>query len=104
MSGVNTSGMNNRKSGAKRFVVDLADLATKGDLHGRIRRAMELPEYYGENLDALYDLLTEMDEGTEIFFSGADQADRSLGEYLDMMREMCSDAENENPGLKIFFQ
>jgi len=97
------SGMNSRESGEKRFVVDLAGLGTKADLHDRIRRALELPEYYGENLDALYDLLTEMDEGTEIVFSGADQADRSLGEYLDILREMCSDAEHENPGLMITF-
>ena len=103
------SGMNNGEGGAKRFVVDLAGAVTKGDLHDRIRRSLDLPAYYGENLDALYDLLTEMGAGTgtnartEIIFSGAEDADPSLGEYLDLMRTMCRDAEEENPGLEIFF-
>ena len=41
------------------FTIDLAGAAVPAELHRRIRDVLPCPEWYGDNLDALYDLLTE---------------------------------------------
>lgn len=39
-------------------LLDFSDCTTYAAVHGRIREELELPAWYGENLDALWDSLT----------------------------------------------
>jgi RNAse (barnase) inhibitor barstar len=48
----------------------------KLDGHDYLMEALNLPDYYGKNLDALYDCLTEMD--CEIELINADEVDRDI--------------------------
>ena len=36
-------------------------MRSREDAHAELARALELPEYYGKNLDALYDCASTMD-------------------------------------------
>lgn len=40
-------------------IIDGSQLNKQKELHETIARQLELPDYYGENLDALWDILTE---------------------------------------------
>lgn len=51
----------------KTVVIDYKNVNSKNMLHSRIKRQLNLPSYYGYNLDALYDIITEYDE--KVFFS-----------------------------------
>ncbi|MBQ6864967.1 MAG: barstar family protein [Clostridia bacterium] len=42
------------------YTVDFKDLKDYMDLHHRIKESMEFPQYYGCNLDALWDCLTDL--------------------------------------------
>ena len=42
----------------KTIVVDFSKCKYPLDLHNEIREKLELPEWYGNNLDALWDMLT----------------------------------------------
>ena len=42
------------------YTVDFKDLKDYMDLHLRIKENMEFPQYYGCNLDALWDCLTDL--------------------------------------------
>jgi RNAse (barnase) inhibitor barstar len=64
----------------------------KKEGHDYLMEALDLPDYYGKNLDALYDCLTEM-EG-EIDLINADQVDEDI-------LETFKDAANENDFLKF---
>ncbi len=81
--------------GLKKILIDLAGIAGKGELHEAIRSALSLPEYYGANLDALHDMLTEFGEGMDIVLSGAEKLDDSLSGYFEVMKEVFRDAEQE---------
>ncbi len=50
--------------------VDLTGVLTKGQLHTAFRESLDLPEYYGENLDALWDCLTALPRPLEISVIG----------------------------------
>lgn len=60
--------------------------------HDYLMEALSLPEYYGKNLDALYDCLTEME--CEIELINASEVD-------DDILETFKDAANENNLLKF---
>jgi ribonuclease inhibitor len=40
--------------------LDGAFMTTRDALHDHLAQQLQLPEHYGRNLDALYDLLTEI--------------------------------------------
>ena len=42
----------------KTIIIDFSQCKYPLDLHNEIREKLELPEWYGNNLDALWDMLT----------------------------------------------
>ena len=48
----------------RKVIADLRQCPDREALHDVLSEAFAFPDYYGRNLDALYDLLTEMSEDT----------------------------------------
>ena len=44
------------------YKIDLTGVDTYGEVHNRISKALSFPEYYGNNLDALHDCLTDLED------------------------------------------
>jgi len=44
----------------KKIILDGEQLCNRENAHTYLQEMLELPEYYGKNLDALYDCLTEL--------------------------------------------
>lgn len=82
-----------------RVLLDLSGVRCSGDLHDKLERA-GMPTYYGRNLDALYDVLTELPE-TELIISGFDEMCSELGSYAEAFRAVLRDAEKANVRLRI---
>ena len=62
----------------KEYRVDLTNTTDNDSLHNALKEGLSLPDYYGKNLDALYDVLTEIGEPTAITFIGYKSAKRPL--------------------------
>lgn len=58
----------------KRYVIDLREVDNMSDVHDEIKEALELPDYYGKNLDALNDCLKSMPKDSFIYII--------VGEYV----------------------
>ena len=86
-----------RKPAKKVFTVDLAGVRSAAKMHDAIAAALPLPEHYGRNLDALYDVLNEYGCNWKIVFRNAGTAARGL-------RTVCADAMAETPGLETVFE
>lgn len=78
-----------------RIVLDTACLTERQAAQEYLKETLELPDYYGGNLDALYDCLTEMPE-IEIYFDG--EADSP---YLRRIWRVFRAAARENPNLTV---
>ena len=87
----------------KHCTLYLADIKDKDALHGRLRGALMLPDYYGNNLDALYDCLTDPVEETEIVIRGYDEMQAALGPYAVSFRDAVERAAAENDRLSVSF-
>ena len=85
------------------YTVDLKGLRDRADLHERIFHALPLPEWYGYNLDALYDVLTEPMEPMRIRFLHFKDAERVLGAYANALRHMLCDVMDENNNIECIF-
>ena len=79
----------------------LEGLTDRAALHDLLTGALNLPDYYGRNLDALYDLLTERGEQTILWVYPDAEADARLGGYLTALLRTLQDAAAENPALSL---
>ena len=73
------------------YYINLNDIRTKAALHEQIASSLHLPDYYGRNLDALYDLLCESPE-LDLIFYNTEKAERTLPAYFPALKQMCADA------------
>ena len=69
--------------------------------HDHLARQLQFPAYYGRNLDALYDLLTEQRDPLEITFHHTQQMKTQLGVYGSTLLHTLQEAENDNLSLTI---
>ncbi len=86
-----------------RYEIDLSGLKDRPSLHARLRETLGLPDWYGDNLDALADILTEGGERA-LVFRGAEDADPSLSDYLGALRRMLSELSASVPGLTVVWE
>ena len=81
----------------RNVVLDLSAVSSKEALHAALAEAFSFPAYYGKNLDALFDLLTQIDAPTRLFLLNAGQLALFPGSYPEKFLETLADAQRENP-------
>ena len=74
------------------YIIDLSGVSTEEDVQERLSESLPLPDYYGENLDALYDVLTEYGNGWHIIVLNTDDVDEEVRQYVDDMMGVFEDA------------
>ena len=77
-----------------RYTIDLSGVGDAAAFHSRLRATLPLPDSYGDNLDAFYDVLTEFGAAWTLVFRGVPPPG---------VREVCEDAMAETPGLVVKF-
>lgn len=81
------------------YILNGRYLTDKAVAHAYLARILPLPDYYGGNLDALYDCLTEMGPRAVVLL-GAD-ALTAGGGYGEKILRTLRDAAASNPGLRL---
>lgn len=77
---------------------------TKEKAHIYLKQVLRLPSYYGNNLDALYDCLTDIHEEQTIIIPKEIISPRYLGNYGKRMLRVFEEAAEENKNLQIIIQ
>lgn len=88
----------------KHYSVDLRNIYTRESLHQTLMDALELPDYYGKNLDALMDCMTEIREDCEIEFTGLSELTDNLMEYAERFLTTLHLAAFENHHITLLFR
>ena len=78
----------------KIVILDAKKMAEKENMHEYFAKKFDLPEYYGRNLDALFDCLCEINEPTLIKLKNEKFLDDSAKESLTrLFRDVCNENE-----------
>lgn len=70
-------------------IIDCAEAENKAQLHDLLASKLELPEWYGRNLDALYDCLTDICEETHLILRNHE----TFGTYGAALARTLEDAD-----------
>lgn len=82
----------------KQIILDGNLLGDISQVHDYLKEMLEFPEYYGKNLDALYDCLTDLVD-VEITITAPEEDGAIFQKVLRVFK--AADRENEN--LKLIF-
>lgn len=84
----------------RKVLLDFKLTHTPEQVQDYLALELDFPEHYGKNLDALYDMLTELREDTCIGIFEPEQ-EREVDSYIHKVKRVMWDAEAENPHLCV---
>lgn len=79
-----------------KITLDASRMDSRRPAHEYLKAQMDFPEYYGKNLDALYDCLGDLND-VEVEFINIPEEETYFKKVLRVFR----DAAKRNPGLVI---
>ena len=91
----------------KIIVIDFSKCKYPMDLHNEIRKKLELPEWYGNNLDALWDMLTGFIETPieiTVIYKPENKAAENLKENVLKVIETFKEAAEEDEEIKFGYE
>ena len=86
------------------IILDGQTIDSRETLHQRLTELLQLPAWYGRNLDALHDCLTELREPVALRIIHAHALRESLGGYASGFSHVLVDSERENEKLTVFWE
>ncbi len=81
----------------RELLLDAEMLRTRDELHDVLAATFGFPQWYGRNLDALYDLLTDC-PSIRLTLVHAESLIKNLGSYGELTLRVLANAAAENPG------
>ena len=82
------------------YVIDCREISSREELHRLLAETLSFPEWYGHNLDALYDCLTEIGAPTHLVLLGWDDNLPFSPGFLSVFE----DAQLDNPAISVTFE
>ena len=82
-------------------ILDGSRMTSRAEAHAHLAEALDFPDWYGKNLDALFDLLSTRSEETVLLVRHCTALEASLGAYGRALLSTLSDAAAENHRLHL---
>lgn len=87
----------------KEVFLDGRLLTTKNRLYEQLDEVFELPDYFGKNLDALWDVLNERDEPITIHFIYVTKFLEKMGTYGENVLRFFRKLDQKNEHVKVYY-
>ncbi len=82
-------------------ILDGNKLTNRELLHNALAESLSFPNWYGRNLDALYDCLTDFHEEAEIRILHEASLKENLGNYALLLLKVLQEAARANPLIRL---
>ena len=80
----------------KKAIIDFNEIKNVDEFYDSVAESLSFPDYFGRNLDALYDMLTSIGKKTHLYIVGEPRFDGADG-----ILEVLKDADRADPLLKV---
>lgn len=75
------------------------------EFYDEIVKKLRFPDYFGRNLDALWDVLTTDVKGpVELAWEGSEASKKSMGKDFEKVAALLKDVEKERDDFKVTFR
>jgi len=81
--------------------LDCSRMTSRKETHDYLAQQLQLPDYYGRNLDALYDLLSEYGREMTLVLRNCYALETQLGGYGTALLATLREADDNNPKITI---
>ena len=86
----------------RKIVLDFAEVRSLWALHEHLKEALHLPDYYGRNMDALWDCLyCAFEFPTTIVLKNVDRLPAEMGEAAEILRALFGELEERDENVTI---
>ena len=85
----------------KQVEISCSEIRSREQLHSLLARELAFPAWYGGNLDALFDCLTELPQETKLILTGWKALQENLGDYAVRLICVLHQANEENPQFQV---
>lgn len=85
----------------KMLILDGEKITNMYDVHDIFYKELSFPEFYGRNLDALYDCLTDVSDETVVRLENYEKLEYELGKYAAILVKVLTAASEVNSNLRI---
>ena len=85
----------------KYVFLDGEKIASAADLHRAFAGALDFPDYYGKNLDALHDCLTDVTEPVTVIAVHTAQLKEHMGRRWNAFLRLMDDLRDDLPGFRF---
>ena len=84
----------------RNIVLDFTGCSHWSKIHKIIKESFDFPDYYGENLSALWDCLDGYcSHRLQVYIKGIDTLTEEYFEYMKKILEVFDDVHQENPNI-----
>lgn len=80
--------------------IDCSKITHAEQMHRKLANLLAFPQWYGNNLDALFDCLTELSTPTQLHFSNWD----ATAQWASGFEAVLTDAQQSCPSLTVVFE
>lgn len=84
-------------------MIDGARMTSKEAVYSQLNRLFCFPNYFGNNLDALWDVLTEETEATTIYFKNVATLREQLDGYGEKLIRLFQNLEKRTDNYTVHF-
>ena len=79
----------------KTVTLDLTGCQSLGEIHQRIKKTFDFPDFYGQNWDAFWDLLRTECDANKIEVLGEDTVSKELEPSIEMINEILQELKED---------
>ena len=76
-------------------IIDGSQFTNQEVFYEIVSQQLDFPDYYGKNLDALWDCLTEVDLPMKLVWRNFSDSQKFLNEYADKAAKVFTNAQEE---------
>ncbi len=87
----------------KTITINGLDIISMSDIHNIFSEELCFPDYYGRNLDALYDCLSDVTEEVEIIIEEREELNENLGISFDRLCNLLVEISEEYDNITVSF-